>query len=179
MSATTTATQLVASGTPYTLIDVRSPGEFARVHAQGAHLVPLEQFDPEHLPVTPGAENGPVYLICASGARATLAANQAVAAGRVQVVVVAGGTSAWVAAGLPVVRGSGTISIERQVRIGAGSLVVIGVALGYLVHPGFLILAAFVGAGLVVAGVTDFCGMGLLLARFPWNRRGSPVPATP
>jgi len=179
MSATITAADLVASGQPYTLIDVRSLGEFSRVHAQGAHLVPLEHFDPLHLPVTPGAENGPVYLLCASGARATLAATQATAAGREQVVVVTGGTAAWVAAGLPVVRGIGTVSIERQVRIGAGSLVVIGVALGYRVHPAFLIIAAVVGAGLVVAGATDFCGMGLLLAKFPWNRRGVPAPVGP
>ena len=62
------------------------------------------------------------------------------------------------------------ISLERQVRIAAGSLVVLGTALGAFVHPGFLALAAFVGAGLVFAGITDTCGMGLLLARMPWNR---------
>ncbi len=61
------------------------------------------------------------------------------------------------------------ISLERQVRIVAGSLVVIGVVLGYFVHPWFVGLSAFVGAGLVFAGITDFCGMGLLLAKFPWN----------
>jgi predicted branched-subunit amino acid permease len=76
-----------------------------------------------------------------------------------------------VAAGLPVVKGSkSAISIERQVRIGAGSLVLIGVILGFLIHPAFFGLTAFIGAGLVFAGVTDWCGMGLLLARAPWNR---------
>jgi hypothetical protein len=62
------------------------------------------------------------------------------------------------------------ISLERQVRIAAGSLVLIGSALAWWVHPAFIGLAAFVGAGLVFAGATDTCGMGLLLARMPWNR---------
>ena len=63
------------------------------------------------------------------------------------------------------------ISIERQVRIIAGSLVLIGMVLGWFVRRGFFGLAAFVGAGLVFAGVTDFCSMGLLLAKLPWNRK--------
>jgi rhodanese-related sulfurtransferase len=171
MSTTITAADLAASTTPYTLIDVRSPGEFTRVHAAGAHLVPIERFDPSHLPVTPGAEQGPIYLICATDTRARMAARQAEAAGLGQVVVVSGGTAAWVAAGLPVVRGRGAISIERQVRIGAGSMVVLGVILERCVHPFFLGLAVMVGCGLVVAGITDFCGMGRLLAKCPWNRR--------
>ena len=62
------------------------------------------------------------------------------------------------------------MSLERQVRIAAGTLVVLGTVLGLTVHPGFIGLSAFVGAGLIFAGVTDTCGMGLLLARMPWNR---------
>ena len=82
-----------------------------------------------------------------------------------------GGTQAWVAAGLPAVKGSkSAISIERQVRIGAGILVLTGIILGFLFHPAFFALSAFIGAGLVFAGVTDWCGMGLLLAKAPWNR---------
>jgi Protein of unknown function (DUF2892) len=57
------------------------------------------------------------------------------------------------------------------VRIVAGSLVLIGVLLGWFVHRGFFGLSAFVGAGLVIAGIADFCGMGLLLAKLPWNKR--------
>ena len=68
------------------------------------------------------------------------------------------------------VRGKKAMSLERQVRVAAGSLVLLGVALAALVHPGFVGLAAFVGAGLLFAGLTDTCGMGLLLARMPWNR---------
>jgi hypothetical protein len=77
---------------------------------------------------------------------------------------------ACVEVGLPVVRGKKTISLERQVRIAAGLLVLIGSLLGWLVHPVFIGLSAFVGAGLVFAGVTDTCGMGLMLARMPWNQ---------
>jgi rhodanese-related sulfurtransferase len=168
--ATISPAELAAVGQPYTLIDVRSPGEFAAIHAQGAHLVPLNRFDPAALPSTPGSAGQPVYFICGSGTRAAIAAEKAAAAGLTEAMVVAGGTSAWVAAGLPVIRGRGAIALERQVRIVAGTLVFTGVALGWFVHPYFYALPAFVGAGLVFAGITDFCAMGLLLAKLPWNR---------
>jgi predicted branched-subunit amino acid permease len=85
-------------------------------------------------------------------------------------VVIDGGIGALNSAGVAIKQGGGTlISLERQVRIAAGSLVVIGVALGALVHPGFYGIAAFVGAGLVFAGVSDSCAMGMMLARMPWN----------
>ncbi|MBY0459619.1 MAG: DUF2892 domain-containing protein, partial [Gemmataceae bacterium] len=91
-------------------------------------------------------------------------------------VNVEGGTLACVEAGLPVFRGRKMMSLERQVRIAAGSLVLLGVGLSF-VHEAFLGVSGFVGAGLVFAGVTDTCGMGLLLARMPWNRRGEKAPA--
>jgi hypothetical protein len=67
------------------------------------------------------------------------------------------------------------ISLERQVRIAAGALVLIGAALGAFVSPYWIGLSAFVGAGLVVAGITDTCGMGMLLARMPWNQVPQPT----
>jgi rhodanese-related sulfurtransferase len=85
-------------------------------------------------------------------------------------VNVEGGTLAWEAAGLPVVRGQKVISLERQVRIVAGFLVLVGALLAMTVHPYFAGLSAFVGAGLMFAGITDTCGMGMLLARMPWNQ---------
>jgi len=108
-----------------------------------------------------------VKISCKStGGRAKKAAEKVANEGFSQAVVVEGGTLAWNDAGLPVERGATkVISLERQVRIAAGSLVVLGVALGYFVHPWFIGLSAFVGAGLVFAGITDFCGMGLLLAK--------------
>jgi len=77
---------------------------------------------------------------------------------------------ACVEAGLPVVRGKKAISLERQVRIAAGSLVLLGAVLGSFVHPAFIGLSAFVGAGLAFSGITDTCGMGMILARMPWNQ---------
>jgi rhodanese-related sulfurtransferase len=158
------------------IIDVRTPAEFAQVHAEGARLVPLDQLDPA---AVMSARNGtaagePLYVICKSGGRAARACERFEAAGFPNVLSIEGGTEAWQGAGLPVVRGAcRVLSLERQVRIGAGSLVLTGVVLGWWVHPAFYGLAAFVGAGLVFAGVTDWCGMGMLLARMPWNRRGT------
>jgi rhodanese-related sulfurtransferase len=163
------ASAVVSSGHG-TLVDVRTPAEFGEVHATGAQLVPLDVLDRPTVEAARGKNAGPVYLLCASGIRATKAAEKLRNAGLDDVVVVEGGTNAWAAAGLPVIRGRKTISIERQVRIGAGSLVLIGTILGWRVHQAFYILSAFVGAGLVFAGVTDICGMAIVLARAPWNR---------
>lgn len=151
------------------LVDVRTPIEFQEVHAAGARNVPLDRLDPADFPA-----DRPIHVICRSGSRGRQACEKLLAAGR-NVVNVEGGTLAWIECGLPVVRGKKMISLERQVRIVAGMLVMIGVALGWFVHPAFLGLAAFVGAGLTFAGLTDTCGMGLLLARMPWNRT---APAT-
>lgn len=162
-----------------TLVDVRTPKEFEEVHAVGAHLVALDILSREAVEHARGGNRGPIYLLCGSGIRAVKAADLLQAAGLDQLVVVAGGTNAWVSASLPVVRGRKTISIERQVRIGAGSLVLLGVTLGRFVHPGFYLLSAFVGAGLVFAGVTDICGMAIVLAKAPWNRSQSAPSCSP
>jgi rhodanese-related sulfurtransferase len=159
------------AGQPVELIDVRTPVEFREVHVEYAHNVPLDQFDASALVAKRNGHSAqPLYVICRSGNRAKQAADKLVAAGAQEVVNVEGGTVACEAAGLPVVRGKKAMSLERQVRIAAGSLVLIGAVLGFFVHPYFIGLAAFVGAGLIFAGVTDTCGMGMLLARMPWNQ---------
>lgn len=165
--------KLLAAQPGLPLVDVRTPVEFAEVHVPSARNEPLDRFDPAQLFGTGGLpKDQPVYILCRSGARAAKAADKMIRAGLTNGVVVTGGTLAWQEAGLPVERGMvKVISLERQVRIAAGSLVVIGVVLAKLVNPWFIGLSAFVGAGLVFAGVTDFCGMGLLLARLPWNSR--------
>jgi rhodanese-related sulfurtransferase len=157
------------------LIDVRSPVEYAEVHAQGARLIPLDKLDPQAvMAARDGSADEPLFVICKSGSRSAKAVEKFRAAGFSNVLSVEGGTSAWDEASLPVVRGTArVISLERQVRIAAGALVLLGVLLGWLIHPGFFALSAFVGAGLVFAGATDWCGMGLLLARMPWNQRGA------
>jgi rhodanese-related sulfurtransferase len=155
------------------LIDVRTPGEYAGVHAVGARLMPLSGLDPAAVAAArTGAAGTPIYVLCKSGMRATKAAEQLIAAG-IEAAVVEGGTDAWVAAGLPVVRGQGAISLERQVRIAAGLLVLGGAVLALTVNVWWLGLPAFVGAGLVFAGVTDTCGMGMMLGRMPWNKGGT------
>lgn len=159
-----------AAGESIELIDVRTPLEFQEVHVTFARNVPLDQLDAKQLA---SSRNGaPLYVICRSGSRGKQACEKLTAAG-LNVVNVEGGTQAWDQAGLPVVRGKKVMSLERQVRIAAGTLVVIGAALSF-VSPYWIGLSAFVGAGLVFAGITDTCGMGMLLARMPWNR----VPST-
>ena len=155
------------------LLDVRTPVEYAEVHISQARNEPLDQLQPERIiesDVLPAGQ--PVYLLCRTGARAAKAAEKFAVQGHDRGVVIAGGTQAWIDAGLPVVRGSVSVmSLERQVRIAAGSLVLLGVVLGWLVDRLFFGLSGFVGAGLIFAGITDFCGMGLLLAKMPWNNR--------
>ena len=165
--------QVLNSPGQVSLLDVRTPVEFDEVHVPRAHNIPLDQFDPKSLLASGHATQGqPVYLLCRSGTRASMAAEKLAKEGLDNAVVVEGGTLAWIDAGLPVDRGTAKVmSLERQVRIAAGSLVVVGVLLAIFVHPYFIGLSGFVGAGLVFAGITDFCGMGLLLARLPWNSR--------
>ena len=153
------------------LIDVRTPVEFREIHVDIARNLPLDQLDPQAVMKARSTTNqDPVYIICKSGGRGRQACEKFVKAGYTNIVNVEGGTTACAEAGLPVVRGKKAMSLERQVRIAAGSLVFIGAALGWTVHPYFIGLSAFVGAGLVFAGITDTCGMGMVLARMPWNQ---------
>jgi rhodanese-related sulfurtransferase len=133
----------------------------------------LHQLQPESLIASGALANGrPVFLLCQTGVRAAKAAEKFVASGLERAVVIEGGTKAWIEAGLPVARAAVPVmSLERQVRVAAGTLVLTGVLLGWFVYAGFFVLAGFVGAGLIFAGITDFCGMGLLLAGMPWNNR--------
>lgn len=162
--------EIVQSGTPVELIDVRTPAEFREVHIDIARNVPLDRLDVAQLTAGRNGSGQPLYVICRSGNRARQACERILAAGYPNIVNVEGGTQAWDQAGLPVIRGKKAISLERQVRIAAGCLVLIGSALGAFVSPYWIGLAAFVGAGLVFAGITDTCGMALLLARMPWNQ---------
>ena len=153
------------------LIDVRTPVEFREVHVDIARNIPLDQLDPAAvMQARNGSANEPLYVICRSGSRGQQACEKFLKAGFSNVVNIEGGTLACVEAGLPVVRGKKAISLERQVRIAAGSLVLLGAVLGWFFHPAFIGLSAFVGAGLVFAGITDTCGMGMILARMPWNQ---------
>jgi rhodanese-related sulfurtransferase len=163
--------ELCKANSKVDLIDVRTPVEFREVHVEVARNVPLDRLDPaELMQYRNGSNDEPLYLICRSGSRGRQACEKFLAAGFTNVANVEGGTLACVETGLPVVRGKKAISLERQVRIAAGLLVLLGALLGWLVHPALVGLAAFIGAGLVFAGVTDTCGMGMMLARMPWNQ---------
>lgn len=161
--------KILAAPNSATVLDVRTPVEFAEVHVPQAKNIPLDELSAASLSVD---KDQPVYLLCRSGQRALKAAEKLTRENFSQCIVVEGGTLAWIDAHLPVTRGvTKVINLERQVRIVAGGLVFTGFLLGWFVSHWFFILSGFVGAGLVFAGITDFCGMGLLLAKLPWNRR--------
>jgi rhodanese-related sulfurtransferase len=151
-------------------IDVREISETDTLRVEGVMNIPLSRFNELAVRLNPAR---PVYLLCRSGSRAATAAVRLSALGLRDIRVVRGGLEAWAACGNPIARGTSRVwSLERQVRCAAGGLVVLGISLGFLVHPGFHALAGFVGAGLVFSAVTDTCTMALILARMPWNQGG-------
>lgn len=156
------AQRLIDAGA--TLVDIRDPDEHAREQIPGAINIPVSRLC--ELPA------GPVVFHCKSGMRT--AANTAAlanAANSLQCHIVDGGIDAWRAAGLPTrVDTAQPLEIMRQVQIAAGGLVLIGLALGSFMSPAFFGVSAFVGAGLMMAGATGWCGMARLLRVMPWNR---------
>jgi rhodanese-related sulfurtransferase len=168
--------QRIATGNPVRVLDVRTAPEYASGHIPQAVLEPLDRFDATRVARTLENKGDELYVICHSGTRARKAITRLEAAGLTNCVLVEGGMSAWIKAGFEVERqGKGVISLERQVRIAAGLLVLCGTLLGTFVHPALLVVPGAVGAGLIFAGVSDICGMGMLLARMPWNQVNSPV----
>ena len=157
------------------VIDVRTPVEFRSVHAAIARNVPLDSIDPHAImKQRNGTADQPLYLICQGGARSAKACQKFIDAGYANVLSIDGGTDAWDKAGLPVVRGKKSVSLERQVRMTAGLIVFVSGVLALVATPPVAGIgagiAAAVGAGLVFAGVTDSCAMGMLIAKMPWNQ---------
>jgi rhodanese-related sulfurtransferase len=152
------------------LIDVRSAAEFVIGHVPGAVNVPMEQVEMRMGDIG----DGPVVLICEAGARAMAVAGWL--EGRQPVSVLAGGTAAWRKAGLPVVTCAPCRwTLERQVRLGAGLIVLVACLLAVIFNFKWVYLAMFIGAGLTFAGATNICGMAMVLARMPWNRQARPT----
>jgi rhodanese-related sulfurtransferase len=152
------------------LVDIRGKDEHARERIPGAHNAPLDTL------TSINAGGQPVVFHCKSGQRTAMNAGRLAQAAECDAYIVDGGIDAWKRAGLPVATdASQPIEIMRQVQITAGALVLLGVLLGGLVAPAFYGLAAFVGAGLMFAGITGWCGMAKLLAFLPWNRRARTV----
>lgn len=151
------------------LIDVRETAEYATERIPGAKLHPLSQFNPDRVRPSEGKK---LVLYCQSGNRSAKAARQCLDAGFNYVIHLRGGIPTWKNAGYPIEKSKNApISLFRQVQIVAGSLVVLGTVLGVFVSPKFLLLSGFVGAGLVFAGVTNTCAMGMLLAKLPYNQQ--------
>jgi rhodanese-related sulfurtransferase len=159
------------------LLDVRTPGEYESIHIRGAYNVPLDTLG-EHADEIRASVDAPVVLICQSGNRARQAETALRECTMRNVHVLEGGMNGWLSAGLPVHRGRERLSLERQVRIVAGAMAAAGGALALLVNPLFAAIPAFVGSGLIFAGVTDTCGMAMVLSPLPYNRAANcDVPA--
>lgn len=148
------------------LVDVREPDEHLREHIAGSVLAPLSAFDVDAVP-----KGDRVVVYCRSGARSADAAGRLAAAGRKGVYSMAGGLTAWKAAGLPIIeRRDVPINIMRQVQITAGGAILIGTILGATVSPWLYIIPGFFGAGLLFAGLSGTCGMATMLRFMPWNK---------
>jgi rhodanese-related sulfurtransferase len=165
--------QRMKAGQPGLMLDVRTPAEYAALHVPGAALEPLDSFKATRVAERYAGAKTPLYIICRSGTRAKEAIGRLEKAGHTECHLVEGGIEEWERAGLPVERGpSRVISLERQVRIAAGAVVLIGTLLGVYWIRGFLAVPGAVGAGLIFAGVTDRCGLAVVLGKMPWNRAG-------
>jgi rhodanese-related sulfurtransferase len=150
------------------VIDVRTPGEYETGHIEGSYNVPLDLLG-EHVRDLAALDHH-VVLVCQSGARATKAREQLVAAGKSNLRLLEGGMGAWSAAGAPVARTNDTRwAMDRQVRLVAGSVVLASV-LASVAFPPARFVAGFIGAGLTFSAVTNTCGMAMMLAKLPYNR---------
>lgn len=165
------AYELLKNNEACRVIDVREPGEFRGRHIEGAQNIPLSKIESGESALP---SEGVLFICCQRGSRAekacALSRSHPTAA---RLSVIQGGMNSWIQSGLPVEEDSSApIALERQVQIVAGGLVVLGTALGLLVHSGFFALSGFVGCGLVFAGVTNTCGLAMLLRKLPYNCRG-------
>ena len=160
------AKDLLESGA--TFLDVRSPLEFAGEWIDGAWNIPLPELEARIHELE--KSKAPVIVLCRTGNRSLMAAQVLQRRGFNDFRILDGGVTGWRKAGLPLKEGKKRLSVDRQVHIAAGSLILLGVLLGTLVNPWFYAISGFVGAGLTFAGATGFCGMGLVLMRMPWNQ---------
>ncbi len=165
------------------IVDVRTLMEHGEKHLAFGHAhAPLDELNPTDFMMRRGLDkDSGVYLLCRSGKRATQAAEKFIAEGYRNVHVIEGGIIACENSGHEVqghaankdvlpAQAKGPISLERQVRIAAGTIAASGALLGLMINPLFGLIPLFVGGGLIFAGVTDRCGMALILTKAPWNK---------
>lgn len=161
-------------GKAFNLIDVRSAAEYRAGHVAGAKLIPLDELNVAALVADELYDDAghelPVYLTCQAGLRSQQAAEQLIDAGYHNVAVLEGGTQAWQNAGLPINRCGYAISLQRQAQIAIGILLLLKVIFGFTVNELFFAAIPVIGAGLIVAGITNWCGISRLIALMPWNQ---------
>lgn len=176
MSTNINASELFKQHAPedLCLVDVRTAAEVRGEALPGIITMPLDELDADKLQaVIDRRSQGeqPIYLICQSGKRAQLAADKLAGKLRQPLIIVDGGMNAIKQTGINYLQShEPIISLERQVRIVSGALIILGIVLGFIVHAGFFGLSAFVGAGLMFSGITDSCAMGMMIAKAPWNK---------
>ncbi|MGB5517615.1 MAG: rhodanese-like domain-containing protein [Gammaproteobacteria bacterium] len=162
-------------GKKINLIDVRTAAEYRAGHVAGAQLIPLDELNAETLTAREqyagAGKEQTLYLTCHAGLRAQQAAERLVDAGFHNIALLEGGTQAWEKAGLPIQRCGSAISLERQVQIAVGVLLVLKVVFGFTIHELFFAAIPLIGTGLIIAGITNWCGLARLLALLPWNQR--------
>jgi|ACQI01.1.fsa_nt_gi rhodanese-related sulfurtransferase len=164
------AKELIENGDCSLLVDVRSHAEFRASHIPGARNMPLDELE-QDIGEQVKDKDATLFLMCSCGNRSDKACEEMQELGYHNVISIEGGIIEMKRLGMKIIEEQHhTISIERQVRIVAGSLVLIGLILGFTLHPGYFAISALIGSGLLFAGITDTCGLGLLLARMPWNK---------
>ncbi|MES9850631.1 MAG: rhodanese-like domain-containing protein [Candidatus Thiodiazotropha sp. L084R] len=175
--STISASELFAmqnQGNKTELLDVRTGVEYRSGHIPGAKLLTLDEFSDEILIEQLGdpkqRDHAATYITCQSGFRAQQAVEKLYEYGYKNLVLVEGGTEGWEKAGMPMKRCGEVISLERQVQIAIGSLLLLKVFFGFTLHELFFLAGALIGAGLIMAGVTRWCGLARLIALLPWNR---------
>ncbi len=165
---------ILDDGKKVNLIDVRTAAEYRAGHVAGAKLIPLDELSADTLAenelYADAGHEQPIYLTCHTGLRAQQAAERLIDAGYHNVALLEGGTQGWQNAGLSINRCGNVISLERQVQITIGMLLVLKVILGFTVHELFFAAIPVIGAGLILAGITNSCGMSRLIALLPWNQ---------
>ncbi|WP_101757696.1 rhodanese-like domain-containing protein [Oceanicoccus sp. KOV_DT_Chl] len=154
------------------IIDVRTPAEFKSLHLPNSKNFPLDQLHADaYAELLSTAAGTTLYLLCGTGKRAQLAKEKLSDHMDNPIIIITGGINEIARSNVVLNSSDGTtISLERQVRIAAGALVVLGVVLSITLNPSLLALSAAVGLGLIFAGITDSCGMGLVLSKMPWNQ---------
>jgi glyoxylase-like metal-dependent hydrolase (beta-lactamase superfamily II) len=150
------------------LLDVRSAMEFSQTHIKDSVNVPIDMLSAKAGDL--GKSGQKFIVLCRTGNRSPMAADMLMQSGLHGIQVMRGGMTQWQKEGLPVIKGEGGLSLERQVRIIAGSLVLAGILLSWFVSTAFIFISLFVSCGLIFAGITDNCMMGMLLMKLPYNK---------